>query len=300
MTESSIWGPGIEGPPGPPGPAATIQVGTVQTSAPGTPAIITNSGDANHAIFDFVLPQGPVGVGIQGPVGPPGPSIQGPPGAPGSQGNPGIQGPAGSIIYSGSIVPPDLLPPPGLGVDGDYFLDQASAFLYGPKAGGIWTGTAIDLRGGASGVHYGTRTVTNSAAVLAKTAAVDPTLVSNSDYTQIVGIFDATPNGILRGITQQTNSLTITRTGAYEIMLWCSASTSSANVDIAFKFAVNGAISLTRRPRIRLDTANLLEGLCANGLVQLNAGDIVTLWLASTVSTNVRINDMVLSLKELR
>lgn len=299
MSESSIWGPGDVGPPGPPGPAATIQVGTVNTGAPGSPVIITNVGDANNAIFDFTLPQGPAGVGIQGPVGPPGPSIQGPPGAPGSQGVPGPIGPAGSKIYAGLIILPDTLPPPGLGVDGDYFLDQAQAYLFGPKAGGIWS-SFVDLRGGASGVHYGTRTVTNSAAVLAKVAAIDPTLVSNSDYTQVTGIFDALPNGILRGITQQTNSLTVTRTGAYEVMLWCSSSTSSANVDIAFKFAVNGAISLTRRPRIRLDTANLLEGLCANGLVQLTAGDVVTLWLASTVSTNVKINDLVFSLKELR
>ncbi|MCY1395257.1 hypothetical protein D9M71_101980 [compost metagenome] len=300
MTESSIWGPGVAGPPGPPGPAATIQVGSVVTGAPGTNAEVENVGTSSDAIFNFVIPQGPVGIGIQGPVGPAGQGIQGPVGPQGIQGLTGAVGPHGSTIYSGVIVPPDLLPPPGLGIDGDYFIDQASAFLYGRKTGGIWTGTAIDLRGGASGVHYATRTITNNATLIAKAAALDPTLVSNTDYTQVTGIFDALPNGNIRGITQQANSLTITRDGVYEIMLWASLSVSTNNTNIAFKFAVNGAISLTRRPIARLDVANQISAICANGLPALVAGDEVTLWMASTTATNVKLVDAVFSLKEQR
>lgn len=86
---------GAQGPQGEPGAAATIQVGTVTTGDPGTEATVTNSGTANAAIFDFVIPQGPQGEqgiqGIQGIQGEQG--IQGPEGPEGKQGPAGPQGP---------------------------------------------------------------------------------------------------------------------------------------------------------------------------------------------------------------
>lgn len=100
-----------------------------------------NRGDLTNAIFDFTIPKGDQGVGIRGPEGPPGPSIQGPtgpPGSPGIQGNPGTPG---SKILAGVGFPSNAV-----GIDGDYFLDQAAAYLYGPKAAGVWSGTYVDLR----------------------------------------------------------------------------------------------------------------------------------------------------------
>lgn len=296
MSEASIWSPGMSGgPPGPPGPAGTIVVGTVTTGPAGSPVIVNNVGTPANAILDFTIPKGDTGIGAQGPEGPPGASIQGPAGPTGATGPIGPNGINGSTIISGSGVPSNAV-----GVDGDYFLDQSQAYLYGPKVAGVWSGTFVDLRGGASGVHYATRTITNNSSLIAKTAATDPTLVSNTDYTQVTALFGAIPDGVVRGITQQTNSLTITRAGVYEIMLWASVSTSNNNVNVAFKFAVNGTIQLVRRPIVRLDALNNIGTVCANGLVQLGVGDVVTLWLASTVTTNVRIYDAVFSLKEQR
>ena len=54
---------GETGPEGPTGPAATIQIGSVTTGDPGTEAQVTNSGDENNAIFDFVIPRGEPGGG---------------------------------------------------------------------------------------------------------------------------------------------------------------------------------------------------------------------------------------------
>lgn len=290
---SDIWQPDV-GPPGPPGPAGPATTLRVQ----GEWIQWSNVGSSvwNNLILlsELTGKQGPPG--IQGPIGPPGPAIQGPPGDPGPQGLPGIQGVPGTKILYGTGDPAV-----GIGVNGDFYIDNTQAFLWGPKTAGAWTGTTpLDLRGGASGVHYGQRAVTNNSSLIAKTAATDPTLVSNTDYTQVTAVWEAIGGGINRGITQQANSLTINRAGAYEIQLWASVSTSSNNVNIAFKFAVNGTISLVRRPIVRLDVANNIGSLCANGLVQLAAGDIITLWIASTVTTNVRIYDAVLSLKELR
>lgn len=65
-------GAGATGPTGPTGSteptgetgtAATINVGSVTTSEPGTEVQITNSGDENNAILDFVIPRGEPGGG---------------------------------------------------------------------------------------------------------------------------------------------------------------------------------------------------------------------------------------------
>lgn len=52
---------------GDPGEAATIQIGTVTASDPGSDPKVTNSGTQQDAVLNFVLPRG-----IQGPTGPKG------------------------------------------------------------------------------------------------------------------------------------------------------------------------------------------------------------------------------------
>jgi hypothetical protein len=57
-----IQGPqGIQGLQGVDGNAATLQVGTVTTGAPGSSATVTNVGTATEAVFDFAIPQGTAG-----------------------------------------------------------------------------------------------------------------------------------------------------------------------------------------------------------------------------------------------
>lgn len=52
---------GATGATGAAGAAATIEVGTVSTTAYGNPAQVTNSGTSSAAVFDFVIPQGQPG-----------------------------------------------------------------------------------------------------------------------------------------------------------------------------------------------------------------------------------------------
>lgn len=60
--ETGATGPqgaqGVQGLQGPAGSAATITIGSVTTSAPGTSASVTNSGTSSAAVLDFVLPKG--------------------------------------------------------------------------------------------------------------------------------------------------------------------------------------------------------------------------------------------------
>ncbi len=58
--------PGPTGPTGPQGPA-TITIGTTTTSAPGTPASVTNVGTIENPILNFSIPSG-----FTGPTGPQG------------------------------------------------------------------------------------------------------------------------------------------------------------------------------------------------------------------------------------
>lgn len=77
--------------PGPAGKAATIRVGSVTASAPGSNPQITNSGNENAAVFDFVLPRGEAG-----PAGPAGKN--------GTNGADGARGPAGQNGADGKYV----------------------------------------------------------------------------------------------------------------------------------------------------------------------------------------------------
>ena len=76
--EGPQGGTGATGPQGAPGEAATVEIGSVTTGAPGTSAEVTNSGTAKAAVLNFTIPQGPQGAkGDTGPRGPQGETGEG-------------------------------------------------------------------------------------------------------------------------------------------------------------------------------------------------------------------------------
>ena len=88
---------GEPGPAGADGKAATIQVGSVIASAPGSNPRVVNTGTENAAVFNFVLPRGETGP--QGPAGNDGQDgAQGPQGDPGPAGADGEPGAAATIM----------------------------------------------------------------------------------------------------------------------------------------------------------------------------------------------------------
>ena len=103
----SIVGP--QGPSGEQGAAGTITIGTVTTGDPGSVAAVTNTGTAQNAILNFIIPRGNTGAtGSQGPTG-----------ATGSTGPVGPEGPAGpegspgqSFMIIGTITNTSQLPDP--------------------------------------------------------------------------------------------------------------------------------------------------------------------------------------------
>jgi len=148
--------------------------------------------------------------------------------------------------------------------------------------------------------HYGQLTVSNNATVISMTAAVDSTLATNTDYIKVTGIYDAIPHGEQNGITQQADTLTIAQTGVYHIAVWTDVASSLNSTTVAFKFAVNTVIALVRRPKNFVRNAGEFHNLSAHGIVMLTAGDIVDLRIASDLTADITLEDLVFTIDLLR
>lgn len=145
--------------------------------------------------------------------------------------------------------------------------------------------------------HHGHKTITNNSVAKAVPLAADLSLKTNSDYVQVTGIFDASSAGN-HGITAGTNSLTVTRTGTYMILAWSSITSTTSNVNLSFRFGVNGVIPMSRRNWARLGAAGDRVGFSAHGYIDLTAGDTLTVWIAADKASNVVIEDGVFTLQE--
>lgn len=159
----------------------------------------------------------------------------------------------------------------------------------------VWTGTLwLNFASTpASATEYGQRAISLNSTSIAKTAAADSTLATNTDYTQITGIWNAPPDGENSGITQQTNTFTILTSGTYRIEFWSTTRSDTNNTQIAFKFGVNGVLSLQRRPKVYMRNIGEIHPGSAFGYAHFNAGDVISLWIASTQTANITIEDCV-------
>lgn len=147
---------------------------------------------------------------------------------------------------------------------------------------------------------YGGKTIKNNATVIAKTAAVDTTFNTASDYSQVTGLFESPDVAPFYNVTSQTNTFTVPVTGHYVIDFWTVTSAAMANTDVAFNIGVNGAVSTDRPVTTRVIGANDRMCIAAHSQTLLTAGDVVSLWLASSNTTNIRIHHARFSVTLLR
>lgn len=210
----TAWGslPYSSGVTGPTGPSSTASVGSVTTSAAGGSAVVTNSGSATAAIYNFTIPRGETGpTGAQGVIGPTGPQglqgITGPTGAAstvvGPTGPQGITGPTGAAsTVTGPQGPLGPTGPQG---------------LIGP------TGAASTVTGptGNTGVVSVTGPITNTGTSTAAVIGINQSSISIAN-TQVTGLGtssvkdipatgDATTSQVVYGTdTRLTNTRTPT------------------------------------------------------------------------------------------
>jgi hypothetical protein len=112
-TQIDVSVSGGVGPTGTAGAAASVQVGTVTTGAPGSSASVVNAGTSSAAVLNFTIPAGATGAtGATGPQGERGEQgIQGIQGVAGIQGPAGPAGPAGTTTWAGITDKPSTFPP---------------------------------------------------------------------------------------------------------------------------------------------------------------------------------------------
>ena len=140
--------------------------------------------------------------------------------------------------------------------------------------------------------HSGEMVITNNTISQAITAAADPTLATNSDYIQVINFSSEDEDGI----THASNALTVAKNGFYIVNFYANVKASVNSTTVGFKFAINGVISLNRRPKAFLRNAGEIHNVSGVGLAQLSASDVVTLWMAADNTNNTTIEDSVLIL----
>lgn len=147
-------------------------------------------------------------------------------------------------------------------------------------------------------INFGERFINNNATTLALTAATAG-LNNTAQYTKVTGLWAAGP-GLGNGVAEVSNGLQISVEGNYLVNTWCTVSCDTANIDVAFRVAVNDVVFTGRKVWGRLDNANL-DKITISGfaLLYLYPGDVVSLYTAATKNTNLLINDAEFAVHEL-
>lgn len=143
---------------------------------------------------------------------------------------------------------------------------------------------------------YAELRVTGNSTAIAVTAAADATLATAGDYTQITGIYDGTPHGVVNGVTQNANNLAVSVTSDYRLDVWAAVESDVVATSVGLKFMINGVVAQTTRFRTLLDTVNGVYNLSGFGVTPLTAGDNISLAIAADKTCNITISDMYVQL----
>lgn len=150
---------------------------------------------------------------------------------------------------------------------------------------------------------YGSNTITNNTNAFAVTAAVDPTLATNSDYILLTGTGAPwAPSGLeFGGVAVTTDRITVPVTGVYKVNLWSTISGYPNNAaKIAVKYRVSGGAFSSRRPISKSNSAGDAGQLGGFGFAPLSAGDFVQMYIASTHTGGLIFTDLNVTLELVR
>lgn len=141
---------------------------------------------------------------------------------------------------------------------------------------------------------YGSMVMNANTNAFTTTAATDATLNTNTDYTLLTGTGAPWQAGSLMfGTAFSTDRLTVATTGVYRLDLWATISGYPANnAKISAKYRINGATFSQRHPLSRSTAAGDVGSLSGFGLLSLNAGDYVQIYIASTAAGPLILSDV--------
>jgi len=148
---------------------------------------------------------------------------------------------------------------------------------------------------------FGRSIITNDSTGIVLPTAVDGTLHTDGDYTDVSLEYTA---DFLQGITVNgtTNHFIVPITGAYSIDVWASISSTGTDNTTGVSVLINGTAIASTRPvlKTRLKTAGDIITVSGFGLMALNIGDELGLAFADDTGVTLTIHESVMGLELVR
>lgn len=148
---------------------------------------------------------------------------------------------------------------------------------------------------------FGKMHITNNNTPFALTAVADTSFNTGSQYTLLTGSGAPFANGLEDGVTFSTNKLTVNHSGVYDLNFWaCLTDFPSSAAKVAVKFRINGTTFSDMKVVVKSDSSTDSGVFAANDFIQLTANDYIQLYVATNVTGNIVINNMMLTAKMIK
>ena len=148
---------------------------------------------------------------------------------------------------------------------------------------------------------YGKMTIVDNAVPFAITAAADPTLETGSQYVLLTGSGTPFVNGTSDGVVFDTNKLTFTYAGVYDINFWSNITGFPSNTaKVAVRFRMNGTAVSPMHVWCKSNSNGDSGILAASDFITVAAGDYIQLMGASDATGNIVFHNMNLTAKMMK
>lgn len=148
---------------------------------------------------------------------------------------------------------------------------------------------------------FGKMHITNNSTPFAVTAAADSTLNTASQYVLLTGAGAPFADDMEDGVTFSVNKLTANFAGVYDLNFWaCITSFPTNTARIGMKFRINGGTFSDMKVVTKSNSSGDDGILAACDLITLSANDYIQLYIASSATGNVTINNAALTMKMIK
>ena len=179
--------------------------------------------------------------------------------------------------------------------------DIADPNIHEPKGVATATEDAVYVADGSGGgawqrISYGIMSI------LGNTTAFTPSSADITDYKLLNNTgWQAINSRDMTVLADDVNdSITVTNTGVYDAHFWASFDTSaSSGTQFAFRFAVNGVLIPVIVPTQKNSAGSDTINVASKGISALTAGDILSVYAASSASTAFTVVDASFALVEI-
>lgn len=209
-------------------------------------------------------------------------------------------------IQHRDITDPNIHEPKGVAT-----ANQGTAYMADGLGSGIWRKlVATDLSGVASSTEdhrillgpsgafktaadfsIGSMLINNNQNAFGVTSAADSTLNTDSDYVLLTGNgapWQADDLNLMRGVTFNTDRMTITVAGIYKLEFWAVIKGFPSNsAAIGVKYRLNGNTLGPAKAVIKSNSTGDYGNISAFGITQLSPNDYLQIMVASTTTGNL-------------